>query len=116
MRAMMFISEYGVRECKKQQGKSLAQLQDQLPSNELGAKMNLVVNATFVSENDEETRVYKTLFQNKTLFLGHEVPRESLLFVITSFGGVVSWEGHGAPFQESKRDMDINYVVRPGLL
>ncbi|GKB94625.1 putative reverse transcriptase domain-containing protein [Tanacetum coccineum] len=34
----------------------LARLQDQLPSNESGALMNLVVNATFVSENDDETR------------------------------------------------------------
>ncbi|GKB64054.1 pescadillo [Tanacetum coccineum] len=62
----------------------LAQLHDQLPSNEPGALMNLVVNAIFVSENDEETRV----------------SRESLLFVITSFGGVVSW-GEGATFKES---------------
>ncbi|KAK9049939.1 hypothetical protein SSX86_031092 [Deinandra increscens subsp. villosa] len=34
---------------------------------------------------------------------------ESLLFVITSFGGVVSWERDGAPFEESNRD--INYQV-----
>ncbi|GKA41203.1 pescadillo [Tanacetum coccineum] len=42
----------------------LAQLEDQLPSNEPGALMNLVVNAAFVSEDDEETRACKTLFQN----------------------------------------------------
>nr|GEX79469.1 protein STRUBBELIG-receptor family 8 [Tanacetum cinerariifolium] len=35
------------------------------------------------------------------------VPRESLLFVITSFSGVVSWEGDGALFEESNQD--INY-------
>ncbi|GJU09369.1 ribonuclease H-like domain-containing protein [Tanacetum coccineum] len=52
----------------------LAQLQDQLPSNEPGALMNLVVNAAFVSEDDEETRACKSLFQNKTFFLGREVP------------------------------------------
>nr|GEU37599.1 pescadillo homolog [Tanacetum cinerariifolium] len=52
---------------------SLAQLQDQLPSNEPGALMNLVVNAAFVSEDDEETRVCKSLFQNKTFFLGREL-------------------------------------------
>ncbi|GJY01231.1 pescadillo [Tanacetum coccineum] len=56
----------------------LTQLQDQLPSNEPGALMNLV-------------------------------PRDSLLFVITSFGGVVSWEGYGAPFEESNQD--INYQI-----
>ncbi|GJU90677.1 pescadillo [Tanacetum coccineum] len=91
----------------------LAQLQDQLPSNEPGALMNLVVNAAFVSEDDEETRACKTLFQNKTFFLGREVPRESLLFVITSFGGVVSWEGDGAPFEESNQDIDYQIVDRP---
>ncbi|GJW79549.1 pescadillo [Tanacetum coccineum] len=52
----------------------LAQLQDQLPSNEPGALMNLVVNAAFVSEDDEETRDCKSLFQNKTFFFGREVP------------------------------------------
>ncbi|GKC74454.1 hypothetical protein Tco_1120337, partial [Tanacetum coccineum] len=36
------------------------------------------------------------------------VSRESLLFVITSFGGVVSWEGYGALFEESNQD--INYL------
>nr|GFC05581.1 pescadillo homolog [Tanacetum cinerariifolium] len=39
----------------------LAQLHDQLPSNEPGALMNLV-NAAFVSEDDEETRACKSLF------------------------------------------------------
>ncbi|GKB66352.1 pescadillo, partial [Tanacetum coccineum] len=75
--------------------------EDQVPSSEPGALMNLVVNATFVSKNDEETRVW-----------------ESLLSVITSFGGVVSWVGDGAPFEESNQDMTliIMYVVRPGLL
>ncbi|GJS46488.1 transcription factor PIF1 [Tanacetum coccineum] len=52
----------------------LVQLQDQLPSNEPGALMNLVVNTAFVSEDDEETRACKSLFQNKTFFLGREVP------------------------------------------
>ncbi|GKA94169.1 hypothetical protein Tco_0816155 [Tanacetum coccineum] len=42
--------------------------------NEQGALMNLVVYATFVSEDDEETRACKSLFQNKTFFLGREVP------------------------------------------
>ncbi|GJR44216.1 pescadillo [Tanacetum coccineum] len=71
-------------------------LQDQVPSSEPGALMNLVVNATFVSKNDEETRVW-----------------ESLLSVITSFGGVVSWVGDGAPFEESNQDMTliIMYVI-----
>nr|GEW20137.1 integrase, catalytic region, zinc finger, CCHC-type, peptidase aspartic, catalytic [Tanacetum cinerariifolium] len=51
----------------------LAQLQYQFPSDEPGAWMNLVVNAYFVSEDDEETMACKSLFQNKTFFLGREV-------------------------------------------
>ncbi|GKB49524.1 hypothetical protein Tco_0900277 [Tanacetum coccineum] len=36
--------------------------------------------------------------------------RESLLFVITSFGGVVSWEGDGVPFEESNHDIDYQEI------
>lgn len=43
------------------------------------------------------------------LFLTDQVPRESLLFIIPAFGGVVSWEGDGAPFKES--DLSITYQV-----
>nr|CAL90975.1 pescadillo-like protein [Zinnia elegans] len=91
----------------------LAQLQDQLPANEPGALMHLVENVSGDNEEDEETRACKTLFKNKTFFLGREVPRESLLFVITAFGGVVSWEGEGAPFEESNQDINYQIVDRP---
>ena len=39
-----------------------------------------------------------------------QVPRESLLFVIPAFGGIVSWEGDGAPFTEA--DGSITHQVR----
>ncbi len=38
-----------------------------------------------------------------------QVPRESLLFVIRAFGGTASWEGEGAPFDES--DESITHQV-----
>lgn len=38
-----------------------------------------------------------------------QVPRESLLFVIPAFGGVVSWEGEGSPYKET--DQGITYQV-----
>lgn len=38
-----------------------------------------------------------------------QVPRESLLFIIPAFGGTVSWEGEGAPFDET--DEDITHQV-----
>ncbi|CAK9161765.1 unnamed protein product [Ilex paraguariensis] len=87
----------------------LAQLQHQLPSNEPGALMHLVEDAAGKDEDDEEVKECKNLFKNKKFFLSREVPRESLLFVIPAFGGVVSWEGEGAPFGES--DQSITYQI-----
>ncbi|KAL4578349.1 hypothetical protein LXL04_014471 [Taraxacum kok-saghyz] len=91
----------------------LAQLQDQLPANEPGALMHLVENTADENEEDEETRACKNLFKDMTFFLSREVPRESLLFVITAFGGVVSWEGEGAPFEESNQSINYQIVDRP---
>ncbi|RVX08938.1 Pescadillo-like [Vitis vinifera] len=39
--------------------------------------------------------------------------RESLLFVIPAFGGVVSWEGEGAPFKEADQSITYQIVDRP---
>ncbi|XP_057507101.1 pescadillo homolog [Actinidia eriantha] len=91
----------------------LAQLQRQLPSNEPGALMHLVEDAFVEDEDDEETKECKTLFKNMKFFLSREVPRESLLFVIPAFGGVVSWEGEGAPFNESDQSITHQIVDRP---
>ncbi|KAK6136672.1 hypothetical protein DH2020_029579 [Rehmannia glutinosa] len=77
----------------------LAQLQQQLPSNEAGALMHLVEDAGGEDEEDLETQECKNLFKNMKFFLSREVPRESLLFVIPAFGGTVSWEGEGAPLR-----------------
>ncbi|CAK8568686.1 unnamed protein product [Lathyrus sativus] len=92
----------------------LAQLQHQLPSNEPGALMHLVEKAAGEDEEeyDEETRQCKNLFQNLKIFLSREVPRESLLFVIPAFGGIVSWEGEGAPFVESDQGITHQIVDR----
>ncbi|OMO69358.1 hypothetical protein COLO4_29105 [Corchorus olitorius] len=91
----------------------LAQLQHQLPANEPGALMHLVQNADSEIEEDEATRECKNLFQNKKFFLSREVPRESLLFVIPAFGGIVSWEGEGAPFAEADDSITHQIVDRP---
>ncbi|XP_052197651.1 pescadillo homolog [Diospyros lotus] len=91
----------------------LAQLQHQLPSNEPGALMHLVQNASAEDEDDDETMMRKTLFKNMKFFLSREVPRESLLFVIPAFGGLVSWEGEGAPFIESDQTITHQIVDRP---
>lgn len=41
----------------------------------------------------QEDTVYSTLFKDCTFFISREVPRESLEFVIKSFGGSCTWEG-----------------------
>ncbi|GLT31934.1 hypothetical protein SLA2020_066330 [Shorea laevis] len=63
--------------------------------------MRLVQDTASEVQEDEDTRECKKLSQNMKFFLSREVPRESLLFVIPAFGGVVSWEGDGAPFKEA---------------
>ncbi|XVF06655.1 hypothetical protein REPUB_Repub06bG0068900 [Reevesia pubescens] len=91
----------------------LAQLQHQLPANEPGALMHLVQDTSSEIEEDEATRGCKKLFQDKKFFLSREVPRESLLFVIPAFGGIVSWEGDGAPFAEADDSIAHQIVDRP---
>ncbi|KAL8556251.1 hypothetical protein ACS0TY_003888 [Phlomoides rotata] len=91
----------------------LAQLQHQLPSNEPGALMHLVGDSVREDEDDLETLECKNLFKNLKFFLSREVPRESLLFIIPAFGGTVSWEGEGAPFEETDQSITHQVVDRP---
>ncbi|KAJ6844701.1 pescadillo-like protein [Iris pallida] len=91
----------------------LAQLQHQLPTNEPGTLMHLIEDATTVVDEDEETKSCKKLFKDMKFFLSREVPRESLLFIIPAFGGAVSWEGDGSPFQESDEGITHQIVDRP---
>ncbi|XP_062214883.1 pescadillo homolog isoform X2 [Phragmites australis] len=91
----------------------LAQLQHQLPTNEPGALMHLVEESTAVDADDNETKECKSLFKNLKFYLSREVPRESLLFIIPAFGGTVSWEGEGAPFNEVDEDITHQIVDRP---
>ncbi|CAN6303912.1 unnamed protein product [Urochloa humidicola] len=91
----------------------LAQLQHQLPANEPGALMHLVEESTAVDTDDDGTKECKSLFKNLKFYLSREVPRESLLFIIPAFGGTVSWEGEGAPFNEVDEDITHQIVDRP---
>jgi pescadillo len=49
------------------------------------------------------------MFPNFSSSVHFQVPRESLLFIIPAFGGTVSWDGEGAPFNE--KDEDITHQV-----
>uniref|UniRef100_A0A803MGV2 Pescadillo homolog n=1 Tax=Chenopodium quinoa TaxID=63459 RepID=A0A803MGV2_CHEQI len=92
---------------------TLAQLQHQLVPCEPGALMHLVEETEIEDDADEETKECRSLFKNMRFFLGREVPREPLLFVISAFGGMVSWEGDGAPFEESDTSITHQIVDRP---
>jgi pescadillo protein len=91
----------------------LAQLQHQLPSSEPGALMHLVADNNEEVEEDEEIRACKSLFKDVKFFLSREVPRESLLFVLPAFGGMVSWEGEGAPFKEDDECITHHIIDKP---
>ncbi|KAJ4804982.1 Pescadillo [Rhynchospora pubera] len=92
----------------------LAQLQHQLLSNEPGALMQLLEDSNNDDDEvDQDTMECKKLFKNLKFFLSREVPREALLFIIPAFGGVVSWEGEGAPFDETDEDIAYQIVDRP---
>ncbi|KAG6556455.1 hypothetical protein Mapa_002398 [Marchantia paleacea] len=74
-----------------------------------------VVNSegTTEEQEDEETIRCKTLFKDLKIFLAREVPRDSLLFTIRAFGGTVSWDGDGAPIEESDETITHQIVDRP---
>lgn len=51
-----------------------------------------------------------SFLQGLIFFLGREVPREQLLFVIRAFGGEAAWEGEGSPYTEAHES--ITHQVR----
>ena len=61
------------------------------------------------AQDGDEAAICERLFKGLVFFLGREVPREQLLFVIRAFGGVVAWQGEGSPLQES--DESITHQV-----
>ncbi|KAM0901738.1 hypothetical protein ACQ4PT_019771 [Festuca glaucescens] len=91
----------------------LAQLQHQLPANEPGALMHLVEESVADDTEDGPAKDCRSLFRGLKFYLSREVPRESLLFIIPAFGGTVSWEGQGAPFDETDEEITHQIVDRP---
>nr|XP_039267041.1 pescadillo homolog [Styela clava] len=67
-------------------------------------------------EEDEALKKFQNLFSNCKFFLGREVPKETLVFVIRSFGGVVSWDktaGLGSTYSEDNEKITHQIVDRP---
>jgi len=64
----------------------------------------------------EELRRLKSLFKGKRFFLGREIPRESLVFMIRAFGGEASWDetcAPGATFKENESQITHQINDRP---
>jgi len=61
----------------------------------------------------DDAGVCAVLFKGLTFFLAREVPREPLLFMIRSFGGVAGWEGEGSPVAEIDESINYQIVDRP---
>lgn len=66
----------------------------------------------------QELLTLERLFEGKKFFLNREVPRESLTFIIRSFGGEVSWDRNlfpGATFDESDPKIAYHIIDRSSL-
>lgn len=64
----------------------------------------------------QKVKKLKTLFKGFKIFLNREVPRESLVFIIRSFGGEVSWDKYlavGSTFAENDESITHQIVDRP---
>ncbi|XP_023218603.1 pescadillo-like [Centruroides sculpturatus] len=67
-------------------------------------------------EKQEETKKLQNMFNGLKVFISREVPRESLVFVIRSFGGMVSWDKNtfvGATYDETDQTITHQIVDRP---
>lgn len=98
----------------------LASLQDRLSmmakddaQAEVEKPVEVIDEESMEEDEDEDSKQCKGLFKNLKFFLGREVPRESLLFLIGAFGGVASWSSDKAPFEESDEEITHQIVDRP---
>jgi len=61
----------------------------------------------------EDAKMCATLFKGLVFFLNREVPREMMVFIIRSFGGEVSWDGEGSPYDEKDGGVTHHVCDRP---
>ncbi|XP_028396440.1 pescadillo homolog [Dendronephthya gigantea] len=69
-----------------------------------------------VKKEQESVERLLELFSECTIFLSREVPRESLVFIIRSFGGKVSWPSSmalGSTFEETDETITHHIIDRP---
>ena len=84
------------------------------PAGASQAVVDRVAGGALRVQDNDDAAICERLFRGLVFFLGREVPREQLLFVIRAFGGVVGWQGEGSPLQES--DDSITHQVGGFLL
>eukprot|EP00850_Spirogloea_muscicola_P019051 SM000182S03941 [mRNA] locus=s182:192670:197090:+ [translate_table: standard] len=94
-------------------GQAASRQTESQQTEELGAVEQAEQAEEQDGDDDEETVLARRVFQGFVFFLAREVPRESLLLVIRAFGGVASWDGDGAPFQEADESITHQVVDRP---
>lgn len=71
-----------------------------------------------IKSEEEKRKKFINLFSNLKVFLGREAPRESLTFVLRSFGAEVSWDKSifaGSTFPEDDPTVTHQIVDRPQL-
>lgn len=73
----------------------------------------LATNTTSAPSTDADACA--RLFRGLTFYLAREVPREPLLLVIRSFGGVVAWEGPGSPLPADDASITHTVMDRPSI-
>ncbi|KAL3234734.1 hypothetical protein MRX96_003379 [Rhipicephalus microplus] len=69
-----------------------------------------------IKNEEEKQKKFLNLFSGLKVFLGREVPRESLTFVLRSFGAEVSWDESlfvGSTFPENDPTVTHQIVDRP---
>jgi len=76
------------------------------------AAKSLPTSGNFIDHQDGRIGSVRSLFEGCKIFLSREVPRTSLEFVITCFGGEVSWEGDDAPFPVTLHSITHQIVDR----
>ena len=67
--------------------------------------------ATAGAATDADVRA--RLFTGMVVWLAREVPREVLMLLVRSFGGVAAWDGPGSPYAESDERITHAAVDRP---
>ena len=63
------------------------------------------ISAEFANFYQKNDKINLELFKDFVFYLNREVPKESLEFVITSFGGKVYWEGDNQNITEKSSEI-----------